>query len=453
MARPCLDNPRVPLVTSVAVLGWEAMPECCASAPGGLRWTGEKLQPVSNIKGLFCKECGREYPAEPLNVCDFCFGPLEVTYDYEAIARVVSRERISQGPHSIWRYHDLLPADAENAVDINAGFTPLIKSKNLARVLGLDELYIKNDTVNPSFSFKDRVVAVASTKALEFGFDTLACASTGNLAGSVAAHAARAGMRAFVFIPADLESGKIIGAAVYGPTLIAVDGSYDDVNRLCSELSDNYNWAFVNINMRPYYAEGSKTLGYEVAEQLGWRAPDNCVVPVASGSLLTKIWKGLNEFSDLGLIGPVNTRMFASQAAGCSPVVTAFEANDFAIRPVKPNTIAKSLAIGNPADGYYALKVIDESKGYAYAVPEEEVVEGIKLLAQTEGIFTEPAGGVVVAALKRLVEMGQIKPSETTVAFITGNGYKTQEVVQDAAGPVLIKPTFASFEETISVRS
>ena len=408
---------------------------------------------MSNIKGLFCKECGREYPAEPLNVCDFCFGPLEVTYDYEAIARVVSRERISQGPHSIWRYHDLLPADPENAVDINAGFTPLIKAKNLARVLGLDNLYIKNDTVNPSFSFKDRVVAVASTKALEFGFDTLACASTGNLAGSVAAHAARAGMRAFVFIPADLESGKILGAAVYGPTLIAVDGSYDDVNRLCSELSDNYNWAFVNINMRPYYAEGSKTLGYEVAEQLGWRAPDNCIVPVASGSLLTKIWKGLNEFSDLGLIGSVPTRMFAAQAAGCSPVVNAFEANDFAIRPVKPDTIAKSLAIGNPADGYYALKVIDESKGYAYAVPEEEVAEGIKLLAQTEGIFTEPAGGVTVAALKRLAEMGQIKPSETTVAFITGNGFKTQEVVQDSVSPVLIKPTFASFEETLSVRS
>ena len=418
-----------------------------------LKWTGEKLQPVSNVKGLFCKECGREYPAEPLNVCDFCFGPLEVTYDYEAIARAVSRDKIANGPRSIWRYEDLLPADAENAVDINAGFTPLIRAKNLARALGLDELYLKNDTVNPSFSFKDRVVSVASTKALEFGFDTLACASTGNLAGSVASHAARAGMRAFVFIPADLESGKILGAAVYGPTLIAVDGSYDDVNRLCSELSDNYNWAFVNINMRPYYAEGSKTLGYEVAEQLGWRAPDNCIVPVASGSLLTKIWKGLNEFSDLGLISSAKTRMFAAQATGCSPVVNAFDAGDFAIRPVKPDTIAKSLAIGNPADGYYALKVIDESKGYAYAVPEEEVAEGIKLLAQTEGIFTEPAGGVTVAALKRLAEMGEIKPNETTVAFITGNGFKTQEVMQDSVGPVLIKPTFASFEETLSVRS
>ena len=407
---------------------------------------------MSHAKGLFCKECGREYPAEPLNVCDFCFGPLEVTYDYDSISRVISRERIAQGPRSMWRYHDLLPVDAVNAVDINAGFTPLIKAKNLAKSLGLDELYLKNDSVNPSFSFKDRVVAVASTKALEFGFDTLACASTGNLAGSVAAHAARAGMRAFVFIPADLERGKIVGAAVYGPTLIAVDGSYDDVNRLCSELSDNYNWAFVNINMRPYYAEGSKSLGFEVAEQLGWRAPDNCIVPGASGSLFTKIWKGLNEFSSLGLIGPVNTRMFISQAQGCAPIVTAFEAHDFAIRPVKPNTIAKSLAIGNPADGHYALKVLEETNGSAYAVPEEEIVQGIKDLAEMEGIFTEPAGGVVIATLKRLAQTGQIKPWETTVAFITGNGYKTQEVVEDLARPVLIKPTFASFEATLSVR-
>ena len=408
---------------------------------------------MSYVKGLFCKECGREYPAEPLNVCDFCFGPLEVTYDYETISKVISRDRISQGPQSIWRYHDLLPANADNAVDINAGFTPLIKSKNLANALGLNELYIKNDTVNPSFSFKDRVVAVATTKALEFGFDTLACASTGNLAGSVAAHAARAGMRAFVFIPADLEKGKILGAAVYGSTLIAVDGSYDDVNRLCSELSDNYDWAFVNINMRPYYAEGSKTLGFEVAEQLGWKAPDNCIVPVASGSLLTKIWKGLNEFSSMGLIGPVNTKMFVSQAQGCSPIVNAFEAQDFAIRPVKPNTVAKSLAIGNPADGYFALKVLEESKGSAYAVREEDVVQGIKDLAEMEGIFTEPAGGVVVATLKHLAHTGQIKPWETTVAFITGNGYKTQEVVEDLVKPIRIEPTFAAFEEAISVRT
>lgn len=407
---------------------------------------------MSYVKGLFCKECGREYPVEPLNVCDFCFGPLEVTYDYDAIRSVISRDGITNGPRSIWRYHQLLPVDRNDVSDINAGFTPLIKANNLAKALGLQELYIKNDSVNPSFSFKDRVVAVASTKALEFGFDTLACASTGNLAGSVAAHAARAGMRAFVFIPADLEAGRILGAAVYGPNLIAVDGNYDDVNRLCSELSDNYNWAFVNINMRPYYAEGSRTLGFEVAEQLGWMAPDNCIVPVASGSLLTKIWKGLNELSDLGLIDEVNTRMFASQPEGCSPVVNAFQSGDFAIRPVKPNTVAKSLAIGNPADGYYALKVLEETGGIAYRVPEEEIARGIRDLAELEGIFTEPAGGVVIATLRHLAESGQIKPLEKTVAFITGNGYKTPDAIGDVVKPVLIKPTFAAFEEAVSVR-
>ena len=407
---------------------------------------------MSYATGLRCRECGREYPAGPLNVCDFCFGPLEVTYDYESIANVISRESIAKGPPSMWRYHPLLPVDPSHAVDINAGFTPLIKANNLGRSLGLNELYIKNDSVNPSFSFKDRVVAVASTKAIEFGFDTLACASTGNLAGSVAAHAARAGLRAFVFIPADLEHGKIIGTAIYGPTVVAVDGSYDDVNRLCSELSDTYNWAFVNINMRPYYAEGSKTLGFEVAEQLGWKAPDNCIVPVASGSLLTKIWKGLNEMSYLGLIDNVNTHMYAAQAQGNAPVVTAYNANTFNVKPVKPNTIAKSLAIGNPADGYYALKTIEESRGGAWAVSEDEIASGIRELAEKEGIFTEPAGGVVITALRRLAESGQIKPWETTVAFITGNGYKTQEVVEDSAKPILIKPTMAAFEEAVSVR-
>lgn len=407
---------------------------------------------LSYVKGLFCKECGREYPIEPINVCDFCFGPLEVTYDYEAIGKVISRDRIANGPNSLWRYSDLLPVDSGNAIDINAGFTPLIKSQILGKSLGLENLYFKNDSVNPSFSFKDRVVAVASTKAREFGFDTLACASTGNLAGSVAAHAARAGMRSFVFIPSDLEIGKIVGAAVYGTTLVAVDGTYDEVNRLCSELSDNYNWAFVNINMRPYYSEGSKTLGYEVVEQLGWTAPDNCIVPGASGSLFTKIWKGMNELSFLGLTEQPKTKMFISQARGCSPIVSAFEANDFAIRPVKPNTVAKSLAIGNPADGYYALKVIEETGGGGYAVPEEDVVGGIKDLAEMEGIFTEPAGGVVIATLKHLVDTGKIKPWETTVAFITGNGYKTREIVEDVANPVLIKPTFASFEECLGVR-
>jgi len=407
---------------------------------------------MSYVKALRCRECGREYPQEPINVCDFCFGPLEVLYDYEAIARVISRERIARGPLSIWRYADLLPADSERAVDISAGFTPLIKAKNLGRRLGLDNLYLKNDCVNPSYSFKDRVVSIAATKALEFGFDTIACASTGNLACSVAAHAARAGMKAVVFIPADLEKGKVVGAAIYGPTLVAVKGNYDDVNRLCSEIADSYHWAFVNINVRPYYSEGSKTLGYEVAEQLGWHAPDHAVVPAASGSLFTKIWKGLKEMSDLKLIGPVNTRMHLTQPTGCSPISTAFLEGTMNIRPVKPKTIAKSLAIGNPADGYYALKTIQQSRGTAWSVSDEEIVEGIKLLASTEGIFTETAGGVVVAGLEKLAKSGAIQKDEVTVAYITGNGLKTQEAVEDVVRPLLIEPSLAAFEKAMKER-
>ncbi len=403
------------------------------------------------LTGLQCRECGRGYPVEPLNVCDFCFGPLETVYDYDGIARVISRERIANGPLSMWRYQDLLPVDGKDAVDINAGFTPLIKSKNLGKLLGLDNLYIKNDSVNPSYSFKDRVVSVAATKALEFGFDTLACASTGNLACAVAAHAARAGMRAVVFIPSDLEHGKVIGAAIYAPIVVAVKGSYDEVNRLCSEVADNYPWAFVNINMRPYYAEGSKTLGYEVAEQLGWRFPQHTVVPSASGALFTKIWKGFNELASLGLVDePVHTRMHLTQAEGCSPIVDGFKSEDDVIRPIKPDTVAKSLAIGNPADGIYALRTLRESGGNAYAVPEEDVVEGMKLLAETEGIFTETAGGVVISGLKYLAEIGAIKRDELTVAYITGNGLKTQEAVEDVVHPLPIVPTMSSFEQALS---
>jgi threonine synthase len=336
-------------------------------------------------------------------------------------------------------------------VDIGAGFTPLLPAQNLGEALGLRRLYIKNDCANPTWSFKDRVVTVAATKAREFGFDTLACASTGNLANAVAAHAARGGLKALVFIPADLEQGKVVGSAVYGPTLVAVKGSYDDANRLCSELTDKYPWAFVNINIRPYYAEGSKTLAYEVVEQLGWRAPDHCIVPMASGCLLTKVWKGIKELAWLGLVDWTHTRMSGAQAEGCSPIVNAWDRESFDVRPVRPNTIAKSLAVGNPADGYYALKVLADSGGSAVAVSDDEVVQGIKLLAETEGIFTETAGGVVIAGLRRLVTQNRIQPDELVVAFITGAGLKTQEAVLDKLVPrLVIEPHLASFEEAIA---
>jgi threonine synthase len=406
---------------------------------------------MSYATHLLCRECGRCYPLEPIHVCEFCFGSLEVSYDYQALGRNISRQRIERGPLTVWRYSDFLPADSEQAVDIGAGFTPLLRAQNLAEALGLRRLYIKNDCANPTWSFKDRVVTVAATKAREFGFDTLACASTGNLANAVAAHAAKAGLQALVFIPADLEQGKVVGSAIYGPTLVAVKGSYDDANRLCSELSDRYPWAFVNINIRPYYAEGSKTLAYEVLEQLGWLAPDHCIVPMASGSLLTKVWKGIKELAWLGLVDWAHTRMSGAQAEGCSPIVEAWERQSFNIRPVRPNTIAKSLAIGNPADGYYALKVMADSGGFAVAVSDDEVVEGIKLLAETEGIFAETAGGVVVAGLRRLVAQGHVQPDELVVAFITGAGLKTQEAVLGRLVPCLvIEPHLASFEEAIA---
>ena len=408
---------------------------------------------MSYVKSLRCRECGSDYPIEPQYVCDFCFGPLEVSYDYDAIARVISRERITKGPLTMWRYHDLLPVDAEMALDMHTGFTPLIRANNLGRMLGLNNLYIKNDSVNPTFSFKDRVVSVASAKALEFEFDTLACASTGNLAGSVSAHGAKAGMPTMVFFPSDLERGKILGAGIYGATLVAVDGTYDQVNRLCSELADNYRWAFVNINMRPFYSEGSKTLAYEVAEQLGWRAPDACVVPGASGSLFTKIYKGLNELADLGLIdSAAHTKMHIAQAEGCSPIVTAYDEDTPHVRPVTPDTVAKSLAIGNPADGFYSLKTIENSGGSAVSAPEDEIVEGIQILAETEGIFTETAGGVVISGLRKLVQSGKIQPDDLTVAYITGNGLKTQEVVEPLINPVFTTPSYDDFMSNMAAR-
>ena len=406
---------------------------------------------MSNVKGLRCRECGREYDEGPFYVCEDCFGPLEIVYDYEEIAAQLSRERIAASSPTMWRYGALLPAAPDKLRgDIGTGLTPLIHARNLGKALGLQKLYVKNDCVNPSYSFKDRVVGVAVSKAREFGFDTIACASTGNLANSVAAHAAHCGMEAYVFVPTDLEQAKIVASSVYGPNVLAVDGNYDQVNRRCTMIADEYHWAFVNVNVRPYYAEGPKTLGYEVAEQLGWHAPDHVVVPMASGSLLTKIAKSFGELANLGLIEEHQTHISGAQSAGCSPIATAFETASDRIIPVKPHTIAKSLAIGSPADGHYALRVIRESGGYAASVTEDEIVEGIKLLASTEGIFAETAGGVTVGVLKKLVESGRIAPDELTVAYITGNGLKTSVAVEGRLNPLThIGPTMGAFERTM----
>ena len=409
---------------------------------------------MAKVRGLVCRECGREYPVEPIHVCEFCFGPLEVIYDYDEIKKNISRSKIEEGPKSLWRYIDLLPVE-EPTVGLTAGFTPLKKAENLGRELGLENLYIKDDSVNhPTLSFKDRVVSVALSKAKEFGFDTAACASTGNLANSVSAHAAQAGMNCFVFIPANLETQKIIGSLVFNPTVVAVEGTYDDVNRLCSEIANELQWAFVNINIRPFYAEGSKTLAFEVVEQLGWKAPDAVVAPAASGSLVTKIWKGLKELLKVGLINELKTRVYGAQALGCSPIAQAWkEGSDF-VKPVKPNTIAKSIAIGNPADGIYALNVTRESLGDWETATDEEIIEGIKLLAETEGIFTETAGGTTIAVLKKLAMSGKIRRDETVVAYITGNGYKTMEVLDGyLKTPVKIKASLKDFKEKVLVKT
>ena len=406
---------------------------------------------MSFARALRCRKCGQEYPVQPHSLCDFCLSPLEVTYDYQAIAKVLSREEIAQGPLSLWRYKALLPVDGD-VVDIGSGFTPLVKADRLGQELGLDELYLKNDCLNPSYSFKDRPVSVAVTKAQEFGFDTIACASTGNLAASVAAHAAKAKMRAYVFVPADVEPGKLVGIAIYNPILVTVNGNYDDVNRLCARLVEKYNWGFININLRPYYAEGSKTLGYEVVEQLGWRSPDCVVYPAASGLSFTRVWKGLEELAMLGLIEPVNTHMYLTQAAGASPIVNAFQSGSLHVNPVAPDTIVRSIAIGNPADGAYALKVVRQSGGGACAVTDEEALAGMKLLAQTEGIFAEAAGGVVIAGLKRLAASGVIKRHQLTVAFITGAGPRTQEIVSDIVHPFTVQPTLESFEAALGIK-
>jgi len=368
---------------------------------------------------------------------------------------VVTRALIESRPQNLWRYRELLPIDGDPTVGFHSGFTPLYRAERLAHALGVKELYVKDDSVcHPTLSFKDRVVSVAISRAKELKFDTISCASTGNLANAVAALAAKAGLKRTIFIPADLEMGKVIGSLIYAPRLIAVEGNYDEVNRLCAEVATRYHWAFVNINIRPYYAEGSKTYGFEVAEQLGWRTPQHLVVPAASGSLLVKIWKAFKELHKLGVIEAPQTKMYAAQAIGCSPIVTAIETQSDIIKPVKPKTIAKSLAIGNPADGYYAADAIRETGGWGAAVTDEEIIDGMKLLAQTEGIFTETAGGVTVAATKRLVEARRIPRDESIVICITGNGLKTQEAVADHIGrPIKIKPTLESFEEHVKEKS
>ena len=402
---------------------------------------------MSYVTGLKCRECKKEYPEEPLYVCEECFGPLEVTYDYERIRRNFPLDQIVSGPNSMWRYRALLPINEGPTVGSHVGFTPLIQAKRLGKHLGLNRLYLKDDTVNrPSLSFKDRVVAVAITKAKEFGFKTVACASTGNLANSLAAQATGAGLESVIFIPADLEEAKITGTLVYDSHVVAVHGAYDDVNRLCTEISSLYPWAFVNINLRPYYAEGSKTFGFEVAEQLGWRTPDHIIVPVAGCSLLTKIWKGFKELEILGWIEKNTAKIYAAQPSGCAPVSRAVKDGSDTIQPVKANTIAKSLAIGSPADGYYGLEAIRETGGYGEDVSDTEIIEGILLLARTEGIFAETAGGVVIGVTKKLVEQGRIGKDDLTVLAITGNGLKTQELLVGRTQQRLqIEPTLDAF--------
>ncbi|OFX13669.1 MAG: threonine synthase [Armatimonadetes bacterium RBG_19FT_COMBO_69_19] len=399
---------------------------------------------------LRCRECGMLYPLDPIYVCERCFGPLEVVYDYEALAAQPLRSVFASGPRSIWRYEPLLPVDRIAEIDLQPGWSPLVHSQRLGRALGLRQLYIKNDSVNPTWSFKDRVVGVAIAAARRFGFEVVACASTGNLAHAVAAHAARAGLRACVFIPKGLERGKVVATAAYGPTIVEVEGNYDEVNRLCAEIAEEHRWAFVNVNLRPYYSEGGKTLGFEVAEQLGWRAPDHVVVPVASGSLLVKIHKGLQELQRTGVIPDLRTRVHGAQAAGCAPVAAAFAEGREEIHPVKPNTIARSLAIGAPADGRYVLRLARDTGGRVLAVTDEEIVEGIRLLAETEGIFTETAGGVTIGVLRALAGQDAFAPDDVVVAYVTGIGLKTLEAVETRlTPPITIRPALREFERAV----
>jgi threonine synthase len=398
-------------------------------------------------ESLRCKECKTTYPLEARYVCERCFGPLEVAYASRAVADPAElRRRVQAGPHSLWRYSDFLPVQAPPRGVLPAGWTPLLRADRLAELLGLREVWIKNDAANPTHSFKDRVVSVALARARELGFHTVACASTGNLANAVAAHASAAGLESFVFIPADLEEQKVLATGVYGGNLVAVRGNYDDVNRLCTELASERDWAFVNINMRPYYSEGSKTLAFETAEQLGFELPDRVVAPIASGSLFTKIARGFEEWLEIGLLEGELPTFHGAQAAGCSPVASAYQAGHDFCRPVKPDTIAKSLAIGNPADGPYALELARRTSGSIEAVTDDEIREGIKLLARTTGIFTETAGGVTTAVLAKLAAQGAIDPDERVVAYITGEGLKTLDCARGTFEAWEIEPTLESFE-------
>jgi threonine synthase len=409
-------------------------------------------KPSPYFSNLKCRECGRLYPKQAIHVCDFDFGPLEAAYDYEAIKAVLTRERIESRPRSMWRYRELLPIDGEPTVGCQVGFTPLVRANRLAKAFGVRELWVKNDSVNyPTLSFKDRVVSVALSRARELGFQTVACASTGNLANSVAANAASAGLKSYVLIPADLEQGKVLGSLVYGTQVIGIHGPYDQVNRLCSEIAGKYGWGFVNVNLRPYYAEGSKTMGFEIAEQLGWKLPQHTVAPMASGSLLTKIYKAYEEFTKLGLVDATPFKVYGAQATGCAPIAHAMKRGTDIVKPVpKPETIVKSLAIGTPADGYYAIHAMKNAGATAEDVSDEEVVEGIRMLAEYEGIFAETAGGVTTACAKKLIESGAIPRDESIVLCITGHGLKTQEAIMGKCGePRLIKPSLREFEEHI----
>jgi len=404
------------------------------------------------MKALKCRECGREYPLEATHVCEFDFGPLEVAYDYDRIKKSLTRAAIEARPKTMWRYRELLPIAGEPTVGPLVGFTPLVKAPRLAKALGIRELYIKNDAVNyPTLSFKDRVVSVALSRAKELGFKTVACASTGNLANSVAANAASAGLKSYVFIPSDLEQGKILNSLIYGANVIGIKGHYDEVNRLCAEIAGKFGWAFVNVNMRPYYAEGSKSMAYEIAEQLGWRAPQHTIIPMASGSLLTKIHKGYQELVKVGLIADTQPKVYGAQATGCSPISTAQKAGLDFFKPVKPDTIAKSLAIGTPADGFYALKVMRETAASADDVTDDEIRDAIKLLAETEGIFAETAGGVTVGVAKKLIASGKIPREDSAVICVTGNGLKTLDAVNGYCGKAKeIKPSLREFEALLA---